>query len=144
MDSDIVGTIAFNPADDRLLIYEIDIDTLPQNTLSAVDSVINPQLKGPEHGLPAAANGQRYLLVESIGNITNASPSIAWGDIVANANDIIQYTAGNWVVSFDAAASTNTEYVTNLTTDIQYRYTNNIWIKSYEGFYDQGDYSIVI
>ena len=144
MDSDIVGTIAFNPADDRLLIYEIDIDTLPQNTLSAVDSVINPQLKGPEHGLPTAANGQRYLLVESIGNITNASPSIAWGNIVANANDIIQYTAGQWVVSFDSAASTNTEYVTNLTTDIQYRYTNNIWVKSYEGFYDQGDYSIVI
>ena len=66
----------------------------------------------------------------------------------AGANDIIQYNAstGKWFVSFDASESTSVEYVTNLTTSIQYRYvqTEGLWMKSYEGWYDQGDYSIVI
>jgi hypothetical protein len=144
MESDIVGTIAFNPNDDRLLIYEIDPDTLPQNTLTAVDSVINPQAKGPDHGLPSATAGQRYLLVEPIGSAGDTEHSIAWGNVVANANDIIEFDGTDWIVDFDSANISSTEYVTNLTTGIQYRYTNNVWVKSYEGFYDQGDYSIVI
>ena len=36
------------------------------------------------------------------------------------------------------------EYVTNLTTNVQYRFVDDMWMKSYEGYYDQGDYSIVI
>lgn len=48
MDTEIVGTIQFNPDDDRMLIYTVDPDTLPQNTLSPVESVINPTLKGPD------------------------------------------------------------------------------------------------
>ena len=51
-----------------------------------------------------------------------------------------------WVVAFDATASTITtlEYVTNLATGVQYRFVDNIWMKSYEGWYGEGDYSIVI
>ena len=43
-------------------------------------------------------------------------------------------------------AATDVQYVTNLTTSIQYRYVPQeaVWMKSYEGWYDQGDYSIVI
>jgi hypothetical protein len=141
MDTEIVGTINFNPTDDRLLIYEIDPDTLPQNTLDAVDSVINPHTKGPGQGLPAAANGQRYLLVEDI-----TDPTGAWGNLVANANDIIQYHSNtqSWTVSFNSADATSVEYVRNLTSGIQYRYADRAWVKSYEGFYEAGDYSIVI
>ena len=83
MTTDIVGTIAFNPNDDRLLIFNVDTETLPQDTLDPVDSIINPHTKGPynastdtQHGLPAPDNGQRYLLVESI-----ASGTIVWGPI---------------------------------------------------------------
>ena len=145
MDTDIVGTIAFNPNDDRLLIFNIDPDTLPQNTIQAVNSVINPLQKGPDHGLPASANGQRYLIVQDIGSAGN-DPTSIWGDLVAHANDIIEYdgTTSKWFVSFDSEALTDVQYVTNLTTGVQYRYSEGMWVKSYEGWYDQGDYSIVI
>ena len=144
MEDDIVGTIVPDPMDDRLLIYDIDPDTLPQNTLAPVDSVINPLLQGPNAGLPGPVPGCRYLIVEDIGS--EGSPTTAWGNLVAHANDIIQYTGSEWIVSFEASASTTVEYVTNLTTNIQYRYVDQEgqWMKSYEGWYNQGDYSIVI
>jgi hypothetical protein len=144
MDTEIVGSIAFNPNDDRLLIFTVDPDTLPENTLDPVDSIINPQTKGPDHGLPVAELGQRYLIVESIGNEFNSNPSISWGNVVAHANDIIEFDGVDWLVSFDSTQLTDVQYVTNLTTSIQYRYAEGMWMKSYEGWYDQGDYSIVI
>lgn len=145
MNTDIVGTIVPDPTDDRLLIYDIDADTLPQNTLSPVNSVVNPLISGPNAGLPGPVNGVRYLLVESVGS--EGSPTIAWGELIANANDIVEYDAdsGTWYVSFNSQEATTVEYVTNLTTSIQYRYTpDGVWMKSYEGWYAQGDYSIVI
>ena len=54
--------------------------------------------------------------------------SVSWGNLVA----------------FDSQNDTSVQYVTNLSTQIQYRYVDGIWMKSYEGWYDQGDYSIVI
>ena len=146
MDTEIVGTIVPDPVDDRLLIYDIDPDTLPQNTLDPVDSVINPLVTGPNAGLPPAENGMRYLIVDNIGH--EGDTTIAWGNVVAYANDIIEYDSGTgeWFVSFDSAQATTVEYVTNLTTSIQYRYVNteDAWMKSWEGWYGQGDYSIVI
>ena len=146
MDTEIVGTIVPDPVDDRLLIYDIDPDTLPQNTLDPVDSVINPLVTGPNAGLPPAENGMRYLIVDNIGH--EGDTTIAWGNVVAYANDIIEYDSGTgeWFVSFDSAQATTVEYVTTLTTSIQYRYVNteDVWMKSWEGWYDQGDYSIVI
>lgn len=143
MDTEIVGTIVQDPLDDRLLIYNIDPDSLPQNTLSPVDSVINPLTSGPNAGLPGPVAGRRYIIVENIGG---NSSTVAWGNLVAQANDIIEYDGSQWVVDFDANSATTVEYVTNLTTNIQYRYVpaEGIWMKSYEGWYDQGDYSIVI
>lgn len=143
MDTEIVGTIAFNPNDDRLLIYNIDPDTLPQNTLDAVESIINPVQKSPNNGLPAAQFGQRYLIVEGIGAEDNLSET-AWGNLIANANDIIEFNGTEWYVSFDSQMFGVTEYVTNLKTGVQYRYAEGVWMKSFEGFYDQGSYSIVI
>jgi len=146
MTTEIVGTIVPDPIDDRLLIYDIDPDTLPQNTLDPVDSVINPLVTGPNAGLPPAVNGMRYLIVDNIGH--EGDTTIAWGNVVAYANDIIEYDSGTgeWFVSFDSAQATTVEYVTNLTTSIQYRYVDieGAWMKSWEGWYDQGDYSIVI
>lgn len=146
METDIVGTIVPDPVDDRLLIYNIDPDTLPQNTLNPVDGVINPQVTGPNAGLPGPVNGRRYLIVENIG--ADGETTTAWGNLVAYANDIIQFNASTmeWEVSFDSTISTplTLEYVTNLATNVQYRYVDNMWMKSYEGWYGEGDYSIVI
>ena len=146
MEDDIVGTIVPDPLDDRLLIYNIDQDTLPQNTLDPVNAVVNPQLSGPNAGLPGPINGIRYLIVEDIGSEDNTTT--AWGDLIASANDIIQFNAStmSWFVAFDAGETTTIEYVTNLTTNIQYRYVQEEgqWMKSYAGWYNEGDYSIVI
>jgi hypothetical protein len=146
IDSDIVGTIVPDPLDDRYLIYNIDPDTLPQNTMSPVNSVINPQLTAPNAGLPGPTPGVRYLIVEDIGS--DGDTTVAWGSLIAYANDIIQYnaTAGEWQVSFDSINANNVEFVTNLTTNVQYRYvpSEGMWMKSYEGWYEQGDYSIVL
>jgi hypothetical protein len=144
METDIVGTIVSDPLDDRLLIYNIDPDTLPQNTLNPVDSVINPLSTGPNAGLPGPINGKRYLIVESIGS--EDATTVAWGNLVANANDIIQYnsSAGEWQVSFDSENSEDIEFVTNITTNVQYRFVDGTWMKSVEGWYDQGDWSVVI
>ena len=144
MNTDIVGTIVPNPSDDRFLIYSIDPDTLPQNTLDPVNGVINPQVTGPNSGLPGPINGVRYLIVENIGNLGDTT--VAWGNLVANANDIIEFDANTmqWYVAFNSQTDTTVQYVTNLSTTIQYRYVDGTWMKSYEGWYDQGDYSIVI
>ena len=144
MMTEIVGTIVPDPNDDRLLIYSIDPDTLPQNTLAPVDSVINPLVSGPGAGLPAPVNGRRYLIVESIGHVGDTT--IGWGDLIASANDIIEYSSalGKWFVSFDSSLLADVQYVTNLTTAVQYRFTDDTWMKSWEGFYAAGDYSIVI
>ena len=143
LENEIVGTIDYDPSDDRLLIYDIDPDTLPSNTLEPVNGIVNPLTTGPGAGLPAPVNGRRYLIVENMGGDSSTS---AWGSIVANANDIIEYnsTAGEWEVSFDSVNSTDVEFVTNLVTNVQYKFDNQEWIKSYEGYIDQGDYSIVI
>lgn len=146
MEDDIVGTIVPDPLDDRFLVYNIDPDTLPQNTLSPFDSIINPQLTGPNAGLPGPTNGRRYLIVEDIGS--NNSPTIAWGDLIAKANDIIEYdaNAGEWIVSFNSVDAETTEFATNLFTNIQYRYVpeENMWVKAFEGWYFAGDWSVVI
>jgi hypothetical protein len=144
MTTDIVGTIVLDPVDDRLLIYNIDPDTLPQNTMQPVNGVINPQLTGPNAGLPGPVNGVRYLLVDNIGSLGDST--VSWGNVIAFANDIIEFDAStmSWFVSFDSQAATTVEYVTNLTTTVQYRFVDNTWMKSFEGFYDQGSYSIVI
>jgi hypothetical protein len=36
------------------------------------------------------------------------------------------------------------EYVTNITTSIQYRWTGTEWVKSYEGLYPGGEWSLVL
>lgn len=144
METDIVGTIVPDPIDDRLLIYNIDPDTLPQNTLDPVDSVINPLSTGPNAGLPGPINGKRYLIVESVGS-DNAT-TVAWGNLVANANDIIQYnaSAGEWQVVFDSQDSEDVEFVTNITTGVQYRFVDSSWMKSVDGWYGEGDWSVVV
>lgn len=147
--TDVVGTIAYDPTDDRFLLYIIDEDTLPQNTLLPVTAVIDPLRSGPAAGIDPAEVGQRYLLTESTGSENGYAE--AWSGangafLIANANDIIEYTSDNrWVVSFDSTSSpNNNQYVTNITTSIQYRWTGETWVKSYQGLYPGGSWSIVL
>ena len=119
-------------------------DTIPTNTINPVNAIINPLTKGPDHGLPAAATGQRYLLVDDIGDDNNIQPASAWGNLIAYANDIIEYNGTNWIVSFNSTNHNNDEYMTNSFTGIQYKWTGTQWIKSYEGEWFAGTWTIVI
>ena len=143
-ESEVVGTVAFHPSDDSILLFTIDADTTPTNTLTAVTAVIDPLTSGPGAGLAAAVSGQRYLLLEAIGDATNTDASDAWGDIVASANDIIEYDGSKWAVSFDASANNTKQYVSNLTTSIQYKWDGTSWTKSYQGLYPGGEWSLVL
>jgi hypothetical protein len=50
-----------------------------------------------------------------------------------------------WAVAFDAAANgINVDYVTNVTSGVQYRYVNGGWMKAVDGFVDQGSYMIIV
>jgi len=149
-DSDIVGTVAFHPADPSSLLFTVDTDTLPSNTELPVDAVIDPLDDGPGVGLPAAALGARYLLVDDIGNIDNTDIADAWqgpgAPLVAVKNDIVEYNGTDWVVAFDASAH-NTDapaYVANLTTSIQFKFDGNDWKRSYEGIYPGGRWGLVL
>jgi hypothetical protein len=63
---------------------------------------------------------------------------------VAQANDIIEYTGTQWQVVFEATAAETVQFVTNVTTGIQYRWTGRTWVKSYEGLYPGGEWSLVL
>lgn len=142
--TDIVGTVSRDINDSTVLNFLVDIDTIPTNTLNPVNAIINPLTKGPDHGLPSATIGQRYLLVDDIGADGNDPSAAAWGDIEAKANDIIEYDGSSWNVSFFSQNHPNDEYVTNGFTNIQYKWTGKQWIKSYEGEWPAGTWTIVI
>jgi hypothetical protein len=146
--TDVVGTIAFDPTDDRFLLFSIDADTKPANTLDPVNAVIDPLSSGPGSGLPNPVTGQRYLLTEATGSedgYAEAWAGINGQPLIAQANDIIEYDSTRWIVSFDSENSpNNTQYVTNITTDIQYEWTGTSWIKSYQGLYPGGTWSLVL
>lgn len=146
--SEVIGTVAFDPTDDRFLLFDIDQDSRPANTLDPVTAVINPLNSGPGSGLPPASVGQHYLLTESTGSDNGFAEAWAGTDnqaLVAQANDIITWDGNRWVIYFDSTSSPdNIQYVTNITTSIQYEWTGSAWIKSYQGLYPGGTWSLVL
>lgn len=154
--TEIVGTIAYHPSDDRYMLFTLDEDTVPANTVPAVDSIIDPLRSGPGAGLPGAALGQRYLLLngtggagpfdDSTGDLNSAE---AWRgtdgtQLEADANDVIEYDGTKWQVIFDASETTAYNFVTNVNTGIQYKWDGQQWLKSYEGLYPGGQWSLVL
>ena len=146
--SEVVGTISYDPTDDRFLLFNVDEDTVPANTLDPVTAVINPLASGPNNGLAPPEFRQRYLLTEDTGS--NNGYAEAWAGtsaqpLVARANDIVEYNGSRWVISFDSTSSPdNIQYVTNITTATQYEWTGSTWVKSYQGLYPGGAWSLVL
>jgi hypothetical protein len=148
-ESEVIGTIVLDPNDDRFVLFDVDTDTAPQNTLDPIDAVINPLASGPQDGLDSALEGQRYLLTEATGSEDNLSPATAWvgangRSLIADANDIVEYNNNYWRVVFRAAGQAAGQYVTNITTGIQYEWNGDAWVKSYQGVYPGGTWSLVL
>ena len=150
-DKIVAGTVAHNPTDPTVLLFNVDQDTIPSNSQQPVISIIDPRKAGPGAGLPAVAIGQRYLILYSIGDTRNADNNqpTAWrnadGTITfANANDIISYDGERWGIALDSQNTKTTEYVTNNYSGVQYKWDGTRWVKSWEGYYNEGFWSIVI
>ena len=147
-ESQVYGTVAYDPTDPRYLLFSVVQESVPSNTLPAVNAVINPLVSGPGQGLPAAESGQSYLFTEATGSQNGYAAAWAGVDgqiLVARPNDIVTYDGTRWLISFDSASSpVNTQYVTNITTEIQYRWTGEYWVKSYQGSYNGGRWSLII
>jgi hypothetical protein len=146
--SEVIGTVAFDPSDDRFLLFDVDQDSIPANTLQPVTAVIDPLSSGPGAGLPPAVIGRRYLLTDATGSDDGFAEAWAGTDnqpLVALANDIITWDGNRWIVYFDSTSSPdNIQYVTNITTGIQYEWTGSSWIKSYQGLYPGGTWRLVL
>jgi hypothetical protein len=145
----IVGTVSYHPTDESILLFNVDSDTIPANNLGPIDAIIDPTKVGPNSGLIAPAAGTRYLLTQAIGDDDNQDGADAWKgvddqDLVADANDIIEYNGEEWVVVFDSATEPGPNYMTNIRTGLQYKWNGTAWSRSYEGRYRGGDWSLVL
>ena len=141
--NEVAGTIATSTLDETILLFSIDSDTIPANTLTSVSKIINPLTFNP--GTPA--NATRYLITDEIGDSTNTFDAAGWGNLRASVNDIIEYNSatGNWGVVWDASNPDSTlAYVTNSNTGIQYKWNGTTWVKSYEGIYIAGKWTLVL
>jgi hypothetical protein len=143
-ESELIGSIAYHPTDPTILLFEPIEDTMPSNTLTAVDAVINPTNVLVDNALLSPIAGTRYLLTDDIGSDGNLEGSIVWSNVIAYANDIIEYNGTAWQVVFDSATQADLEYVTNTNTGVQYRWTGTDWVKSVEGVYRGGAWSLII
>jgi hypothetical protein len=148
-DTEIVGTFAYHPSDPTKLLFTPFVDTLPANTLDYVSAIIDPLNVKVNSSILNPTAGTRYLILDDIGSFDNDEPSQVWHgpnnqNFVGHANDIIEYQNGGWSVVFDSRATTTIEYVTNLTTGIQYRWEEGEWAKSVEGIYNESEWTIIL
>ena len=136
----LTGTVAKNPIDDTKLIFNLDTDTLPTNTLEALTKIVNPRSNYPGDGtLDAATTGQRYLITEDLD--ADAWPN--W-DIDASANDILEYDGTKWTIDFDASNKVAGDFILNNYTNKQFKWDGTNWISSYEGVYNPGFWRLVL
>jgi hypothetical protein len=122
----------------NILSYSLDASTLPNDTITMINGIIDPTKSHPGNGnIPIASFGQRYLLTDS--PIQNGF----WGNVVADENDVIEYNGSNWIVSFDASAVSTSAYTTNANTMKKLYFTGSEWVLAVEGAFDQGWWRIV-
>lgn len=135
----VSGTLQTSDAD-NVLIWTIDPNTLPSNTLLPVDAVIDPLRTSPLNGLPTPSDGTRYLLINDVG------PCVAWGAVTAYTNDIIMYngTLSLWQVAFSARTAIAIQYVINLYTNRQLRWTGQEWLMSIDSLYSPGFWRLAL
>lgn len=141
--NELIGSITYHPSDPYVLLFTPIEDTMPLNSIDSVDAIINPLNVDVDNILLSPAPGTRYLLTDSIGSEGNQYTS-AWGSVVANAGDIIEFNGTTWIKVFDSTNHQEIEYVTNTNTNVQYRWSGTEWVKSVEGVYRGGEWSLII
>jgi hypothetical protein len=161
----VVGTFAINPLDPTKISITWDNDTRTTNDLlqpydantktrannmsaGTFDAIIDPQKVYPGHGMQNVVAGDRFLIVEDIGDPINQDGPDAWKstsnvDFIAKANDIIEWDGNQWNVIFEAAQESNSNiHQTNIYSGVQYVWNGVYWAKSFEGVYNKGSWRI--
>ena len=152
LTNEISGTVAINSQDETELIINWDEDSLPSDTVltgptgdsAKIHYIIDPTKTNPTD---LKSDGVRILLLGDIGSEINTDGADDWEnadgtDLVANANDIVEWSGTKWVVVFDASENPDTIYTTNLNTGIQYKWDNQEWLLSFEGEYPKGTWRL--
>lgn len=152
LTSSINGSVAINPLDETKLTVTWDQDSIPSDTIitssvaskNKIDYIIDPTNFNPTS---IKTTGVRILLLKDIGDTDNSDGADAWkgaaGDLVAGANDIIEWDGNDWKVIWDSSTKTSeTAYQTNLKTGVQYKWNGSEWILSFEGEYRNGTWRI--
>jgi hypothetical protein len=135
---DIIAVInGFDVVTPNIADVNIDENSLPPTSLPAITAIINPTKSAPGKGLPVAALGQRYLVLEAVPNSTY------WGMLQADENDIIEYNGSEWIVSFDSSAISDAT-VLNTSTGLLYEWRYAQWVSAYEGTYRNGWWRIYL
>lgn len=135
---DIKGTLDYSSEPNKL-IWNIDPMSLPINDLKPITAIINPKNTFPGHGLAIPSSGTRYLLLDEIGD------SIAWGNIKAEKNDIIEYDGSKWNTVFISAISKNkTHFLLNSFNNNQLKWSNGEWSFAIDGIYERGFWRILL
>ena len=151
---ELIGTVAYDPTDQGKLLFNVLVDTIPTNTLPAINAIINPYknnvigLLYDESGNYKITAGTRFIILDDIGSKSSTEFAQAWAPngvpIIAKANDIIEYDGTKWFVSFDSNTQHRVQYVTNTNTNVQYKWISNTWVKSYEGLYREATWRLVL
>jgi len=143
---EIVGTVTVNPVNETQMHIVFDDDTLPTDTVltgpvvnsGSIDYVIDPSKFDPSQ---EKSPGLRILLLGEIPQgqaWTNNDTSV----LEASENDIVEWDGNSWTVVFDASSTETVNYITNLNTGIQYKWTGADWVLSYYGEYSRGTWSL--
>ena len=138
---------------DNVVGYNASSSYRPNST-GTIDAIINPQTYNPldpnKQGTTTTPTvGTRFLLVEDIGSVLNGSDGPeAWEgtgnqELIAHANDIIEWTGSHWNVIFNASQYPDTMvWQTNIYTGVQYLWNGVSWNKSFNGIYNVGQWRI--
>ena len=147
---DILGTLEVSDTEQNIATFVVDQDTLPITIGSgAVTDLINPSVSFPGGTLPAAAAGQRYLLLtnEQDGGgesliAQDAEGNNPWGGLTAHVNDIIEYDGTSWFISFSAVDVTAPQYVVNSKDSQHYKFDGDEWVFTMLGVFNPGFWRI--
>jgi hypothetical protein len=154
-DAPIVGYITLNPLDDKKLSVNWDEDTLPSSSTlvgpTRSDGNINAVVD-PSRTPPNVVPGIRFLLTADIGDAGNVDGADFWknvdtSDLIAGANDIIEWNGTSWTIIFDASEYDGPPvYVTNINPNsgLQFKWEDGQWIKAWEGMYRPGYWQLIL
>ena len=144
-------TLQFDSLIDSHGLFSTDQGFDQSSARSKVDAIVNPQTFNPlveYNGIENIPVKLRFIIIEDMGAIQNEDGADAWKstsgvDLIARANDIIEWTGSRWNVIFDSNQERDTMvWQTNIYTGVQYLWNGVSWVKSFEGVYKAGLWKI--